>query len=269
MNNPTQALAVRDGSVPAESQALIHMIERVARDVSFPIERLEKLMEMHERVTIRNAQIAWNDAMAAAQAGMRTVALDSSNPQTRSRYASYPALDRAVRPIYSSHGFALTFDTGEGAPENFVRVICDVLCHGHSRRYHVDMPADGMGAKGNAAMTRTHAMGSALTYGQRYLLKMIFNLSTGDSVDADDDGNAAGRKEPSSGADALTGSLRASYLLECREHIRKATDGKTLAEWWKSPQSVEARKDFELTSDEIKPLRDFVVARCRELGISA
>jgi hypothetical protein len=37
-------------------------------------------------------------------------------------------------------------------------------------------------------MTRTHAMGSAVTYGRRYLLQMIFNIVPG----ADDDGNAAG-----------------------------------------------------------------------------
>lgn len=264
MNNPTQALAIRDGSVPAESQALIHMIERVARDVSFPIERLEKLMEMHERVTARNAETSWNDAMAAAQAEMRTVALDSNNPQTRSRYASYAALDRAIRPIYTSHGFALSFNTGDGAPESCIRIICDVSCRGHSRRYHIDMPADGMGAKGNAVMTRTHATGSAITYGQRYLLKLIFNVSTGDGVDADDDGNAAGRKEPSNGTDALTGSLRASYLLECREHIRKATDGKTLAEWWKA--QAQARRDFELTNDEVRPLKEFVISKCGELS---
>ena len=36
-------------------------------------------------------------------------------------------------------------------------------------------------------MTKTHAAGSALTYGQRYLLKMIFNIAIG----SDDDGNAA------------------------------------------------------------------------------
>ena len=37
-------------------------------------------------------------------------------------------------------------------------------------------------------MTKTHATGSAMTYGQRYLLKMIFNIAVGE----DDDGNGAG-----------------------------------------------------------------------------
>lgn len=36
--------------------------------------------------------------------------------------------------------------------------------------------------------TKTHATGSAVSYGMRYLLKMIFNIAVSDR---DDDGNAA------------------------------------------------------------------------------
>jgi hypothetical protein len=50
------------------------------------------------------------------------------------------------------------------------------------------MPADGKGAKGGDVMTKTHATGAAVSYGQRYLLKMIFNLAVGE---VDDDGNGA------------------------------------------------------------------------------
>jgi hypothetical protein len=50
------------------------------------------------------------------------------------------------------------------------------------------MPADEKGAKGGDAMTKTHAAGSAMSYGMRYLLKMIFNVAIGED---DDDGNTA------------------------------------------------------------------------------
>jgi hypothetical protein len=68
--------------------------------------------------------------------------------------------------------------------------VCYVTCAGHTRKYRVDMPADGGGAKGGSVMTKTHAHGSAMTYGQRYLLRAIFNLAIGQ----DDDGKAAGGK---------------------------------------------------------------------------
>lgn len=41
-------------------------------------------------------------------------------------------------------------------------------------------------------MTKTHAAGSAMSYGMRYLLKMIFNVAIGED---DDDGNSAGEVE--------------------------------------------------------------------------
>src|SRR6202030_1307723 len=82
-----------------------------------------------------------------------------------------------------------TFDTDDAPLPEHVRIICDVSHpDGHSRRYHLDMPVDGKGARGGDVMTKTHAMGSGITYGKRYLLGMIFNLA----IVKDDDGNAAG-----------------------------------------------------------------------------
>lgn len=171
----------------AETSALISMIERAARDPAVDMDKLERLVQMQERVSQRTAEQAFNDAMAAAQGEMRRVAVDSVNPQTRSKYASYGALDRAIRPVYTKHGFALSFGTAEGAPQDYLRVECHVSNSGFTRKYQVDMPADGKGAKGGDVMTKTHAVGSAMSYGQRYLLKMIFNIAVGQ----DDDGNAA------------------------------------------------------------------------------
>jgi hypothetical protein len=175
--------------VPAgEGNAIVHMIERAARDPSVDIDKLERLIAMRERMDASERERAFDTALALAQAEMRPVAADANNPQTRSRYASYHALDKAVRPIYTKHGFSLSFDTGDGAPEAHVRVLCRVSCAGHTRMHHIDMPADGKGAKGGDVMTKTHAAGSAVSYGSRYLLKMIFNIAVGES---DDDGNRA------------------------------------------------------------------------------
>jgi hypothetical protein len=178
---------------PSEVVAFVAMIERVARDSSIDIDRLDRLLVMRERENARRAEQAWKAAMSAAQAEMEPIRADSSNHQTRSRYASHAALDGAIRSIYTGHGFGLTFDSGDAALPDHVRIICDVSHpDGHSRRYHLDMPVDGKGARGGDVMTKTHAMGSGITYGKRYLLGMIFNLA----VTKDDDGNAAGGKLP-------------------------------------------------------------------------
>lgn len=186
-------VALRQGGptepVPIQSEtgAIISMIERAARDPAVDVDKLRQLMEMRQQVDRERAEREFDAAMADAQSKLRRIRADANNPQTRSRYASYAALDRTLRPIYTDAGFALSFNT-EPAAENMVRVTCD-LSHrsGHKRHYQIDMPADGKGAKGGDVMTKTHATGSAVTYGRRYLLQMIFNLAVGE----DDDGNAA------------------------------------------------------------------------------
>lgn len=194
----TEVIPANDQSrVPAvtESMALISMIERAARDPSVDMDKMDRLLVMHERMQLAAKEQAFNDAMAEAQAEMEPIRRDCDNPQTRSKYASYAALDRTVRPIYSKHGFGVSFNTQaprSGKIESDIGVVAYVTCKGFTRLYEIDMPADGKGAKGGDVMTRTHATGSGLTYGRRYLLQMIFNLAT--ETQGDDDGNAAGGK---------------------------------------------------------------------------
>lgn len=182
---PTQAQT----PAVAETAALISVIERAATNPDVNMDKMERLLVMQERIFAKNAEMAFNASMTDAQSNMRQVSADATNPQTRSQYASYSALDKAIRPVYTQHGFSLSFDTADGAQPDWVRVVCYVSHrNGHSRTYHVDMPADGKGAKGGDVMTKTHAAGSAMSYGMRYLLKLIFNVAVGED---DDDGNAA------------------------------------------------------------------------------
>ncbi len=176
---------------PGDGAALLAVISQAARDPSADVGKMERLMGMYERMQAKRAEAAFNDAMNEAQAKMRAIAADRTNTQTKSQYATYAKLDRVLRPIYIACGFSLSFDTGEDAPADCVRVLCYVSHKaGHTRTYRIDMPADGKGAKGGEVMTRTHAVGSGSTYGMRYLLKMIFNVAIGED---DDDGNGAER----------------------------------------------------------------------------
>jgi len=169
------------------SGALISVIERVAMSPDADIEKLERMLAMQERIYDRDAKTFFAQSMSIAQSGMGRVSADAVNPQTRSKYASYGALDKAIRPTYTANGFALSFNTADSPVENCVRVMCEVShINGHLREYHIDMPADGKGAKGGDVMTKTHATGAAVSYGMRYLLKMIFNVAIGED---DVDGN--------------------------------------------------------------------------------
>lgn len=169
--------------------ALLQLIERAATNPQVDIDKMERLMQMHERIVARDAEAAFNNAMTACQHETRAIATDASNPQTRSRYATYAKLDGVLRPIYTKHGFSISYDTTDAPREDYVRVVAYVSRGGHTRTYRADMPADGKGAKGGDVMTKTHAAGAAMSYGMRYLLKMIFNVAVGED---DTDGNAPG-----------------------------------------------------------------------------
>ena len=161
----------------------------VALQNNAAIDVIERLAALREKELTRQAEVEFNEAMNRVQRTIKRVKPDLDNPQTHSRYASYAALDRAVRPIYSDEGFSLSFGTDDCPLQDHIRVICHVSRGAHTRKYQLDMPCDGKGAKGGDVMTKTHAAGAAMSYGMRYLLKYIFNIAVGDE---DRDGNTMG-----------------------------------------------------------------------------
>ncbi len=173
----------------SDTAALIQVIERAARDPNIDIDKMERLLAMQERIVARASEAEFNAAMTRAQAEMGRISADATNPETHSKYASYAKLDKVLRPIYTTHGFALSFDEGPPSVPGNVRVLCHVShAAGHTRTYAKELPADGKGPKGGAVMTLTHAAGAAMTYAMRYLLKGIFNVAVGEN---DNDGNGA------------------------------------------------------------------------------
>lgn len=184
--------------------ALSVLIERAAKDMAFPLDRLERLITMQREAEehrlkreredeARMAKRAYEQSAAKAQAEMVPIVKDLDNAQTRSKYASYSAFDEAIRPIYTAYGFNQRFKPLVGAPVDFLR-LCLIVTHdgGHSEEFILDIPADGKGPKGGEVMTRTHANSSAISYGMRDLTRMAWNLATKKA--SDDDGNAAGKR---------------------------------------------------------------------------
>lgn len=194
--------------IPSTPMGLIQM----ALQSGSGMETIERLVALQNQERNRESEMAFNAAMTRAQAAMGTIQADLTNPQTKSKYVSHAALDRRVRPIYSAEGLALSFDTADCPLPEHVRILCYVShAAGHTRTYHNDMPNDGKGAKGGDVMTKTHATGAAMSYGMRYLLKMIFNIAVGED---DRDGNEFGVSEP-----IFQGHLKA---------VREAKDIETL-----------------------------------------
>ena len=171
----------------SESTALVAVIERAARDPSIDIDKMERLLAMQERIFARNAKADFNAAMAACQAEMPRIYPRSKNDQTNSFYAGLDEIDVIARPIYTRHGFALSFGTADCPIEGCYRQTCEVSHRGgHSEMRQADLPSDMVGIKGNPNKTGVQGFGSTMTYGQRYITKLVFNIVIGGE---DNDGN--------------------------------------------------------------------------------
>lgn len=167
----------------SESAALISMIERMASDPTVDIARLEKILELRERVEERNARIAFASAVANAKAEIRPVARNATGHNAK-KYADFSAIAREVDPILSKHGLSYRFRSKQA---DKIAVACILShCDGHSEETELTAPSDKTGNKNDI-----QAIGSTLTYLQRYTL--VLSLGLASSVD--DDGKAAGRRQ--------------------------------------------------------------------------
>ncbi len=109
------------------------------------------------------------------------------NSHTNSTYADLAAIEDQAMPIIHAHGFAVSFQPDGYNDKGELRILWEIShAEGHSRNGVGEIPVDGAGAQGKVNKTGTQAFGSTATYGRRYLLCMLFNISTGD----DRDGNA-------------------------------------------------------------------------------
>lgn len=163
---------------------VLQMIERLVVNPDADIDKLERMVAMQERMLNRDAEIAFNEAMRAAQSEMPSIRAISDNNQTNSKYAKLDNINRAIVPVYTNHGFSMSYDTAPSELDGCVKVIA-ILSHsqGHTRKYHYDLPMDKAGIAGKVNKTDIHARASSITYGQRYLTTLIWNLAIGNDVD--------------------------------------------------------------------------------------
>ena len=168
----------------AESSAIMSVIERVAMSPDADIEKLERMLDMQERVLDRNAKQAFTADLASMQVKMPRV-VEHGTGHNNAKFAKLEDINDAIRPVLQEFGFAVTFRIKH---EGALIHVCTVLSHkqGHSEETTIVLPADTSGSK-----SAVQAIGSTISYGKRYGVCALLNISTGDDVD----GNTAGGSE--------------------------------------------------------------------------
>lgn len=186
--------------IPAGDAPMVAMIERIAMDPTIPIDRLEKMLAMKERMEDRarededrQAKKAYFAAMSKCQSEIPVVIKRQENKHTKSNYADLAAIEQEAMPVIHQHGFAVSFQPGGYNDKGEQRILWEISHEGgHSRNGVGEIPVDGAGAQGTVNKTKTQAFGSTATYGRRYLLCMLFNISTGDDKDGNKIKESAG-----------------------------------------------------------------------------
>lgn len=174
----------------SETAAVLSMIERVARDSTVDISRLERLMEMRERIVAQNAKKAYFAALAEMQPQLPVIGergeikINKDDKKPGQRYALWEDINEGIRPVLAEHGFAISFrtNTADGKVS-----VTGILSHreGHAEETTMQLPVDTSGSK-NAVQ----AVGSSTSYGKRYVAMALLNLTSGNSED--DDGEKGG-----------------------------------------------------------------------------
>jgi hypothetical protein len=188
MNAITRAVpagAVTPTEASTEMPSLLHFVAMAVRDPNIDVAKLEALMRMQREIIADDARLQFHRAMSAAQGEMQPVLRDAKNDQTNSKYARLETIDAVMRPIYSRHGFSLSFDSEP--VEGGVRIACEVAhAGGHAKTYHLEAALDMAGPQGRANKTPLHGLGSSVSYLRRYLTCMIFHVVL---ANEDTDGN--------------------------------------------------------------------------------
>lgn len=154
-----------------------------------PIETMEKLMALQERWEANEARKAYVQAMAAFKKNPpkvtknKHVSFESRTGQTEYDHATLDNVCGVLGAALAEHGLSYRWET-EHAEGGVIRVTC-VMTHvlGHSERTMLQAGADQSGGKNHV-----QAIGSTVTYLERYTLLAACGIAT---KDQDDDGYGA------------------------------------------------------------------------------
>lgn len=173
---------------------MVSMIERVVMSPNADLDKLERMLAMKERIDAQNARVSFARALAQARAEIppiikdATVDFTSAKGKTHYQHETLAGIAKAIDPVLSKFGLSYRFRTGQG--QGGVTVTC-IIQHsdGHAEETSLAGAPDQSGNKNGF-----QAVGSAVTYLQRYTLKAALGLS----AEVDDDGQAAAprRDEP-------------------------------------------------------------------------
>ncbi len=190
----TEVSKIEVGTAVTAADPMVTMIERMVLNPAADLEKLERMLALKERMDTQRAKVAFAEAIAAARAEIppiikdATVDFSTAKGRTHYKHETLAGIAKTIDPILSRNGLSYRFRTDQTG--GAVIVTC-VISHreGYSEETSLSGAPDQSGSKNGF-----QAVGSAVTYLQRYTLKAALGLSA--EVDDDAQGAAPRRGEP-------------------------------------------------------------------------
>jgi hypothetical protein len=176
--NQSELMPSRNVMTPME------MLDRAVTS-NASVETLTQLMVLQERWEANQARKAFDSAMADAKASMPSIAktkkvdFTTAKGRTNYQYEDLASIMNQIGPVLSRNGLSVRYRT-QAEPNMPISVTC-IISHrmGHSEENTLMAGRDDSGNKNSI-----QAIGSTVTYLQRYTLKAALGLA----ASADDDG---------------------------------------------------------------------------------
>lgn len=170
------------------TQAPSRLIELAISKGNIDLDKLEKIMILQERFEVNEARKAYHSAMADFKANSpqinkdKKVGYKTDKGNVGYSHASLYNVTEKINTELSKHGLSASWTTKQNGA---ILVTCKIThVKGHSEETTLSAQADTSGSK-NAIQ----AIGSTITYLERYTLLALTGLAT---FDQDDDSQATG-----------------------------------------------------------------------------
>lgn len=198
----TQTLVQTPIAVQAESASVDSFIVQ-AIAANAPIETMERLFALHEKVNAERAKAAFVQALAKFQQDCpiikKTKNVLNKDKTVRYSYAPMDSVQEQVRIPLAENEFSYSWDVAH--KNEHMEVICEIThVLGHSKTSTMEIPISK-----SEYMTAPQTYATAMTYAKRYTLLNVLGIGT---ADEDTDSKDTGKK-----ADAKSDKAKVIFLL--------------------------------------------------------
>lgn len=233
MNKIEMPLAPQTEAMKQESSVEGFILQAIKSNV--PVETLERLLVMRDRIKAEQAKEAYSNALASFQGECPTIVKtkDVKNKEGRVMY-SYAPIDsivNQVKELLSKHGLSYTVQTR--TDEKTVTSVC-IVRHvlGHTEASDMTVPISA----GTQLMSAGQSVAAALTFAKRYAFLNALGIMTGD-----EDSEVALQET----------QLKTASMEVFEEKIRAAKTLEELKATWLNLPAL-AKKNLETVKNEVK-----------------